>query len=91
MVASHGQGDVDGRCRQHLMPYFAERTRAVIEIDPDPHIAEGNVIQHDQLSRRDPPAGRAGRGRGGQLDPRGDVVTSRGIDRCALDRIFSAT
>jgi cellulose biosynthesis protein BcsQ len=50
VVASHGQGDVDSRCRQHLMPYFAERTRAVIEIDPDPHIAEGNVIQHDQLS-----------------------------------------
>ena len=50
VVASHGQGDVDTRCRQHLMPYFAERTRAVIEIDPDPHIAEGNVIQHDQLS-----------------------------------------
>ena len=50
VVASHGQGDVDTRCRQHLMPYFADRTRAVIEIDPDPHIAEGNVIQHDQLS-----------------------------------------
>jgi MinD-like ATPase involved in chromosome partitioning or flagellar assembly len=50
VVASHGQGDVDSRCRQHLMPYFNERTRAVIEIDPDPHIAEGNVIQHDQLS-----------------------------------------
>lgn len=50
IVASHGQGDVDVRCRQHLMPYFAERTRAVIEIDPDRHIAEGNVIQHDQLS-----------------------------------------
>ncbi len=50
VVASHGQGDVDSRCRQHLMPYFADRTRAVIEIDPDPHIAEGNVIQHDQLS-----------------------------------------
>ena len=50
VVASHGQGDVDTRCRQHLMPYFNERTRAVIEIDPDPHIAEGNVIQHDQLS-----------------------------------------
>ena len=50
VVASHGQGDVDGRCRQHLMPYFAERTRAVIEIAPDRHIAEGNVIQHDQLS-----------------------------------------
>jgi cellulose biosynthesis protein BcsQ len=50
VVASHGQGDVDSRCRQHLMPYFAERTRAVIEIAPDPHIAEGNVIQHDQLS-----------------------------------------
>ncbi len=49
VVASHGQGDVDSRCRQHLMPYFADRTRAVIEIDPDPHIAEGNVIQHDQL------------------------------------------
>jgi hypothetical protein len=32
------------------MPYFAERTRAVIEIAPDRHIAEGNVIQHDQLS-----------------------------------------
>ena len=40
VVASHGQGDVDSRCRQHLMPYFADRTRAVIEIDPDPHIAE---------------------------------------------------
>jgi cellulose biosynthesis protein BcsQ len=50
VVASHGQGDVDSRCRQHLMPYFAERTRAVIEITPDQHIAEGNVIQHDQLS-----------------------------------------
>jgi cellulose biosynthesis protein BcsQ len=50
VVASHGQGDVDSRCRQHLMPYFKERTRAVIEIEPDPHIAEGNVIQHDQLS-----------------------------------------
>ena len=50
VVASHGQGEVDSRCRQHLMPYFADRTRAVIEIDPDPHIAEGNVIQHDQLS-----------------------------------------
>ena len=50
VVASHGQGDVDSRCRQHLMPYFADRTRAVIEIEPDPHIAEGNVIQHDQLS-----------------------------------------
>jgi cellulose biosynthesis protein BcsQ len=50
VVASHSQGDVDGRCRQHLMPYFAERTRAVIEIAPDRHIAEGNVIQHDQLS-----------------------------------------
>ena len=50
VVASHGQGDVDARCRQHLMPYFADRTRAVIEISPDPHIAEGNVIQHDQLS-----------------------------------------
>ena len=50
VVASHGQGEVDSRCRQHLMPYFAERTRAVIEIAPDRHIAEGNVIQHDQLS-----------------------------------------
>ena len=50
VVASHSQGDVDSRCRQHLMPYFAERTRAVIEIAPDRHIAEGNVIQHDQLS-----------------------------------------
>jgi hypothetical protein len=50
VVASHGWGDVDSRCRQHLMPYFAERTRAVIEIGPDRHIAEGNVIQHDQLS-----------------------------------------
>jgi cellulose biosynthesis protein BcsQ len=50
VVASHSQGDVDSRCRQHLMPYFADRTRAVIEIAPDRHIAEGNVIQHDQLS-----------------------------------------
>jgi cellulose biosynthesis protein BcsQ len=50
VVASHGQGDVDSRCRQHLMPYFAERTRSVIEISPDRHIAEGNVIQHDQLA-----------------------------------------
>jgi cellulose biosynthesis protein BcsQ len=50
VVASHSQGDVDSRCRQHLMPYFAERTRAVIEIAPDRHIAEGNVIQHDQLA-----------------------------------------
>ncbi len=50
VVASHGQGEVDSRCRQHLMPYFADRTRAVIEIAPDRHIAEGNVIQHDQLS-----------------------------------------
>jgi cellulose biosynthesis protein BcsQ len=50
VVASHGQGDVDSRCRKHLMPYFAERTRAVIEINPDSHIAEGNVIQHDQLA-----------------------------------------
>ena len=50
VVASHSQGDVDSRCRQHLMPYFAERTRAVIEIAPDRHIGEGNVIQHDQLS-----------------------------------------
>ncbi len=50
VVASHGQGDVDSRCRQHLKPYFAERTRAVIEIAPDRHIAEGNVIQHDQLA-----------------------------------------
>jgi MinD-like ATPase involved in chromosome partitioning or flagellar assembly len=50
VVASHGQGDVDTRCRRHLMPYFAERTRAVIEISPDSHIAEGNVIQHDQLA-----------------------------------------
>jgi cellulose biosynthesis protein BcsQ len=50
VVASHGRGDVDTRCRQHLMPYFAERTRAVIEISPDSHIAEGNVIQHDQLA-----------------------------------------
>jgi hypothetical protein len=50
VVASHGRGDVDTRCRQHLMPYFAERTRAVIEISPDSHIAEGNVIQHDQLT-----------------------------------------
>jgi MinD-like ATPase involved in chromosome partitioning or flagellar assembly len=50
VVASHSQGDVDTRCRQHLMPYFAERTRAVIEIAPDRHIAEGNVIQHDQLA-----------------------------------------
>jgi hypothetical protein len=32
------------------MPYFADRTRAVIEIAPDRHIAEGNVIQHDQLA-----------------------------------------
>ena len=50
VVASHSQGDVDTRCRQHLMPYFADRTRAVIEIAPDRHIAEGNVIQHDQLA-----------------------------------------
>jgi MinD-like ATPase involved in chromosome partitioning or flagellar assembly len=50
VVASHSQGDVDSRCRQHLMPYFADRTRAVIEIAPDRHIAEGNVIQHDQLA-----------------------------------------
>ena len=50
VVASHGQGDVDSRCRKHLMPYFVERTRAVIEINPDSHIAEGNVIQHDQLA-----------------------------------------
>jgi cellulose biosynthesis protein BcsQ len=49
VVASHNQGDLDVRCRQHLMPYFVERTRAVIEIAPDPHIAEGNVIRHDQL------------------------------------------
>jgi cellulose biosynthesis protein BcsQ len=50
VIASHGQGDVDNRCRRHMMPYFAERTRAVIEISPDNHIAEGNVIQHDQLA-----------------------------------------
>ena len=50
VVASHGWGDADSRCRQHLMPYFADRTRAVVEIDPDRHIAEGNVIQHDQLA-----------------------------------------
>lgn len=51
VVASHNQGDLDARCRQHLMPYFVQRTRAVIEIAPDAHIAEGNVIRHDQLTR----------------------------------------
>lgn len=50
IVASHNQGDLDFRCQQHLKPYFLDRTKAVIEIEPDPHIAEGNVIQHDQLS-----------------------------------------
>ena len=50
VVASHNQGDLDQRCRQHLMPYVTERTQAVIEIGPDAHIAEGNVIQHDQLA-----------------------------------------
>ena len=52
VVASHNQGDLDVRCRQHLMPYFVQRTRAVIEIAPDAHIAEGNVIRHDQLTPR---------------------------------------
>lgn len=52
VVASHNQGDLDVRCRQHLMPYFVQRTRAVIEIAPDAHIAEGNVIRHDQLAPR---------------------------------------
>lgn len=52
VVASHNQGDLDARCRQHLMPYFVQRTRAVIEIAPDAHIAEGNVIRHDQLTAR---------------------------------------
>lgn len=50
VVASHNHGDLDARCQQHLKPYFLERTKAVIEINPDPHIAEGNVIEHDQLS-----------------------------------------
>lgn len=50
VVASHNHGDLDPRCRQHLRPYFTERTQAVIEIGPDDHIAEGNVIQHDQLA-----------------------------------------
>ena len=50
VVASHNHGDLDARCQQHLKPYFLERTKAVIEITPDPHIAEGNVIEHDQLS-----------------------------------------
>lgn len=49
VVASHNHGDLDTRCQQHLKPYFVERTKAVIEIAPDPHIAEGNVIYHDQL------------------------------------------
>ena len=52
VVASHNQGDLDIRCRQHLMPYFVQRTQAVIEIAPDAHIAEGNVIRHDQLTPR---------------------------------------
>ena len=52
VVASHNHGDLDARCQQHLKPYFLERTAAVIEIEPDPHIAEGNVIQHDQLSAK---------------------------------------
>lgn len=49
VVASHGQGDLDSRCRAQLLPYFEKRTQAVIEIPPDPHIAEGNAILHDQL------------------------------------------
>ena len=52
VVASHNHGDLDSRCQQHLKPYFLQRTKAVIEIEPDPHIAEGNVIQHDQLSAK---------------------------------------
>lgn len=44
VVASHNQVDLDTRFRQHPMPYFLERTQAVIEIASDPHIAEGNVI-----------------------------------------------
>jgi cellulose biosynthesis protein BcsQ len=50
VVASHGQGDSDPRCRAQLKPYFEARTQAVIEIPPDPHIAEGNAIQHEQLT-----------------------------------------
>ncbi|MDN5803000.1 MAG: hypothetical protein L0H26_00175 [Microlunatus sp.] len=52
VVASHNHGDLDVRCPQHLKPYFLDRTKAVIEIVPDPHIAEGNVIRHDQLSQK---------------------------------------
>lgn len=49
VVASHNHGDLDLRCQQHLKPYFLQRTKAVVEIAPDSHIAEGNVIEHDQL------------------------------------------
>ena len=52
VVASHGEGEVDSRCRTHLLPYFRQRTQAVIEIPPDRHIAEGNAILHDQLAAR---------------------------------------
>lgn len=49
VVASHNFGDVDQRCRAQLRPFFQQRTKALIEIAPDRHIAEGNVIRHDQL------------------------------------------
>jgi cellulose biosynthesis protein BcsQ len=51
VVASHGEGDLDSRCRAQLQPYFARRTQAIIEIPPDRHIAEGNAILHDQLTK----------------------------------------
>lgn len=49
IVASHGQGELDPRCRKQLLPYLAQRTKAIIEIAPDRHIAAGGVIHHDQL------------------------------------------
>ena len=57
VVASHNHGDLDTRCQHHLKPYFLDRTQAVIEITPDRHIAEGNVIQHDQPISRNGPRG----------------------------------